>query len=126
MNERVPNAEFLGVARLNNFRMVLRNFADIIPDDGAVTYGVLWKVNMPELHKIDQGEGYHKHYNRIPVEVVKDGKHIMAMAHIMDPAYRTHRPPTWDYVGMIARGYQEHGIPLKQLSIALKKRLGKA
>lgn len=123
MVRRAPSAKFLTIGVLDDFRFVLRNYADIVHTKGYKTYGVVWSISIDDLHALDRDEGYHDHYNRIPVDVETPHGLLRASAHVMDPEYRETRGPTEDYVRLIYQGYREHGIPVEQLKDAVALRL---
>lgn len=125
MARRCPSAKLIGKALLKNFKLVLKHFADIQNEEGAECYGLVWKIDHHDLKNLDKDEGYHRHYNRIPVEVeIKDGK-AKVTTYIMDPGYKAHGLPTQKYVRMLSKGYKENDISLSQLETAIKDCLDK-
>jgi cation transport regulator ChaC len=119
MLARCPHAELIGNGILKNFCFVLRKFADIESQPGAKCYGVLWRINRRDLQALDHDEDYHRHYNRILVDVETDSGPIKAQVYIMDPAYHPEERASKDYVRSIAQGYQEHNLPVEQIKQAL-------
>lgn len=59
MQERCPGARAAGVARLAGWRfhITARGSASIVPDDGGVVHGVLWRCNTGHIHRLDRYEG---------------------------------------------------------------------
>jgi hypothetical protein len=97
----------------------MRHYADIYPEDDAVTYGVLWSISGKDLKELDHDEGLHENYNRIPVQVHFGDRKLYATAYIMDPGYKNGHNPDKKYIELVAKGYEEHRIPLDQLRQAL-------
>lgn len=120
MKKRCPDARYIGVAVLKNFRFILKHYADIEPSDGDQTYGVLWSITTKELKALDHDEGLHEHYNRIPVKVYMGDQDFRATAYIMDPGYNAEGPPDKKYVELVKQGYEEHDLPLDQLEQGLQ------
>ena len=119
IKRRCPSAKLLGTGVLKNFEFVLKHFADIEHKEDAACYGVVWEITRDDLDYLDKAEGYHKHYNRIMVEVHLGKKKIQAMAYIMEPDYESEGLPTKKYVRMLAKGYEENDIPIQQLEHAV-------
>jgi gamma-glutamylcyclotransferase (GGCT)/AIG2-like uncharacterized protein YtfP len=119
MKHRAPTARFIAPAYIKNFRFLLKNYADIMPSDAAITHGVLYRINIKDLKQLDHDEGLHVHYNRIPVPAHVGDQTYQAMAYIMDPEYHVPHQPTKKYLDLVARGYQQHDLPLKQIQQAL-------
>lgn len=119
MKHRCPGAELIGTAILKNFQLSFKHFSNIENHDGASITGVLWKISDDDLQALDDDEGLHSHYNRIPVEVHTKKKAYRATTYIMDPLYDPHSVPEKSYIRNVASGYAEHGIPLAQISDAL-------
>jgi len=122
MLRRAPTARLIGSARLKNFQFILKNYSDIMPQDGASVMGVLWRVHLKDLDRLDHDEGLHINYNRIPVPVHCRGKTYRAMAYIMDPSYTEHDLPSRHYLKLVTQGYKEHNISLWQIKRALEIR----
>jgi len=120
MKRRCPDARYIGVAVLKNFKLVMKHFADIESSDGDQTQGVLWSISSKDLKTLDHDEGLHDHYNRIPIKVNMGDQELRAAAYIMDPSYRADAAPKDRYVDLVRQGYEEHDIPLDQLEQGLQ------
>jgi len=120
---RIPDAEHIGVGILKNFRFSIKHYSDIENKEDTECLGVVWKITLSDLKVLDRDEGLHRHYNRIPVEIELNEKKIRATTYIMDPAYQSHKLPSKKYVNYLAVGYKENGIPLQQLTDAVKRRI---
>jgi cation transport regulator ChaC len=122
MTDRAPSAEFVGVGVLHNFQLSFHKYANIQNHDGSQVQGVVWRITRRDLNILDHDEGLHEHYARIPVEVhMQDHRVIEAMAYIMEPSYMPGVQPDAGYVRDVGRGYQQHGISLRQLQDGLSR-----
>ncbi|QIH04876.1 hypothetical protein [Dasineura jujubifolia toursvirus 2a] len=75
-----PNAEGIGVAKLNNFILGFGKYfsnnwngcvATIIPKKGGTIWGYIWKIPKDEIKLLDYQEAVHKNiYNTIYVPVI--------------------------------------------------------
>lgn len=122
IQQRAPSAEAVGVGVLHNFQLTFHKFANIENQDGAQTWGMVWRISKDDLHDLDQDEGLHLHYTRIPVQIhLKDGRVVRATTYIMEPTFSPTIGPDADYVKDVSKGYQEHHIPMSQLAQALDR-----
>lgn len=125
MHRRIPEATLFGHADLPNYRYELRHVSNIVPDDGSVVHGVLWKIPVAKLDDLDWNEAYHRNYKHSVIEVVHQGRLFRALTYVLLKQYRNERLPTVQYVDWVAQGYRENDIPLSQLTQALDHALAK-
>lgn len=118
---RCPSAEYVGVGKLNNFYLDFRKYANIVSDESKKVYGVVWNITHKDLLALDQDEEYHKHYNRIPVNIYTKKGTVACTTYIMDPDFNPAKTVKKDYIQKLVIGYKEHHIPLEQIKQALKK-----
>lgn len=123
MRARIPSSRLLGAAHLPGYRLMLERYANVVPDPNSVVHGVLYSMPEGALPTLDADESYGIHYRRRQVRVLHRGRWVRAMTYVMMPSYRDLGLPSVRYVRWIARGYQESGIPLDQLTSALRQRL---
>ena len=59
MDLRTPGAVPLAISKKLNYRTILntRGVATIIPEQGSISYGILWKVSDENVKKLDHYEG---------------------------------------------------------------------
>jgi len=89
-----------------------RGVANVVPEPGARTCGVLHLLTAGELDRLDRTEGVHVGiYRRIPVEVAAgDGERVSAHTYVS--AWATPgRKPSPRYIGLLLAGAREHGLP---------------
>lgn len=85
MAMRCPGARAVGAAQLSNWRFHVntRGSASILPDDGALVYGVLWRCTAQHFHALDKYEGVAwGNYRRRHVNIVMAcGTHAPAIVY---------------------------------------------
>lgn len=74
MQKRCPGARALGAARLPNYRLTERLYADIDFAEGESVDGVLYLITDRHLRSLDAYEGYPKIYRRMWLEVEFNGE----------------------------------------------------
>jgi gamma-glutamylcyclotransferase len=114
LQERAPSARPLGPALLPGYawRCNKRGAdgtakANLVAMPGAETWGVLYEVHARDWDAIDRAEGG---YERIPVEVLRDGVRGPAQTYISDRIAEDWSPARW-YLGLVAAGAREHALP---------------
>ena len=125
-----PEHAFLGVARLEGFRLELRRrsvrwgggAADIVPAAGHVVWGALYEVEEDALERLDAKEGTGFAYRRRPVEVVHDGRSRAAVAYEVIDKEPDEVPATAEYRSKLLAGVRERGLP-RQYVTSLDERL---
>ena len=111
---RCPGARFAGVALLRGWRIAFDkpsgrwggNAANLRPEPAAETWGVLWEIDDAELRQLDAGE---RGYERVPVEVEREGEPVPAQAYVA-PAGAEACPPR-AYLDVLLAGGREHCLP---------------
>lgn len=114
MRWRCPDALALGAARLLAHRFRFALHADVQRDRRSSVDGVLWQITDQCLANLDQLEGYPHYYDRSVRRVEHRGEHYDALVYHMQPGNRDARP-TAGYLDMIIEGYEQFGVPLRQV-----------
>jgi predicted chitinase/gamma-glutamylcyclotransferase (GGCT)/AIG2-like uncharacterized protein YtfP len=120
--ELMPGAEFVGRAELKNFVFEMFTYANVFPYPGARVIGSLWAIDRQLLSQLDQTEGYPTLYDRKTVPVFANGERHEAAIYTMTPETREYMQgtePNDAYIARLERGYNNAGIPLRQLDDAL-------
>ena len=114
---RCPGAEFIGIARLDDYRFIIsdrKQKASVIKAPGKYVLGVLWRILKKDESTLDIREGatmnppsYHKKY----MDVKCNGDTIKALVYVdrSDKINNTNKP-TEEYIGYIIDGAIEHKI----------------
>jgi len=120
MSLRCPGAEYVGRARLAQYRLVFRaksfgvGVADVVPRDGRAVWGALWELGDDHIRSLDRFEGYPHLYTRERVLVTDDrGIDHMAIVYKMTGGHLA--TPGYFYYSTIAEGYRDCGLPDSQL-----------
>jgi hypothetical protein len=106
-------------ARLDGYRLCFnlpigpgeRGCANLEPEDGASTYGVLYRLTPTDFDRLDRTEGVHVGiYHRIPVDVMVADEIVGALTY---RSFRISagRKPSARYLGLLLDGAREHGLP---------------
>lgn len=125
MIRRCPGAIALGSARLPNYQLAERLYADIDFREGASTYGVLYLISGANQRALDAYEGYPKVYRRYWVEVEFNGERYPALVYEMTAetkAAREGMPYPEDYRKICSDGMKYHRVPNK---FTIKRRTAK-
>ncbi|GAV20192.1 AIG2-like family protein [Mariprofundus micogutta] len=111
--ERISSAKVLGTARLDDYIWCCNKLgrdgtakANIMRQDAAAVYGVLFSIKAKHCKPLDQIENG---YRRIEVELDFDGEKKSAFTYQSELI--TNHPPTESYVSFIIDGLIEHRFP---------------
>ena len=119
MAKRCPDATLVGVAYLNDYRLVFRNHADVEINPGTIVSGVLWEVSDKDMIALDRLEGFPSYYLRHRVLVETQTESYIAWVYSMnDQDYEL--TPSTSYYDMCTEGYKHHGVPTAQLVEAME------
>ena len=116
MMRRCPGATALGVARLPNYRLTERLYADIDFSEGESVFGVLYLITERDMRSLDAYEGYPKVYRREWLEVEYKGDSYTALTYEMSAATKAARegqPYPDDYRRMCSTGARFYHVPNK-------------
>ena len=116
MARRCPRAIAIGVAKLPNYRLVERLYADIDFAEGYSVFGVLYCITERHLRCLDAYEGYPKVYRRMWLEVEFNGETYPAITYEMTPETKVVRNGIQypeDYRKMCYDGAKFYHVPNK-------------
>lgn len=117
MRSRCPGSEPVGAACLQGWTLTFRGVADIERVTGARTRGALWSISDRDLGRLDAYEGWPSLYRRELVSVSAADGEILAIAYVMNDDYVG--LPSLAYYASIERGYEQWGLPIIELEMAL-------
>jgi gamma-glutamylcyclotransferase len=120
MAHRCPGAVNLGPAKLYNWAFRFAGHADIIPEENAVTEGVLWLISAQHLADLDRFEGYPNYYQRKEMNVVNQGSLKACQVYYMNETVAESLPST-GYYDLLVKGYDSHRISKEQIHNAISK-----
>ena len=133
--KRCKSAKFVGVGKLVGWRLEFRSFANITPDPSSSVQGVVWKLSVDDVSKLDHYEGATDNppsYNRLagPMQLLKNGIVQRTLKDVvyytMSPEAKTIRKPADpkpSYLARLIAGYQAHGVDTSQVAKAMPKRM---
>jgi cation transport regulator ChaC len=89
-----------------------RGVANVAPEPGARTHGVLYLLTPEDFDRLDSTEGVHLgFYQRVAVMVaVGDGEHLPAFTYRSSHSHPG-RKPSPRYMRLLLDGAAEHGLP---------------
>lgn len=121
--EVMGDTPLVGAAVLRNWQFEFLQYANVIPQAGSEVWGSLWQADDQLMSELDQVEGYPSFYDRKTVPVVCNGKRYVAEVYTMTPdsihsLEGTH--PSRKYVQQLVNGYRHAGLPMAQISQALR------
>lgn len=131
MSYRCPDAEFLGIGFLKDWQLEFRSVADIVPKKDVEMTIALWAITDRCEAALDAFEGYPNLYikRNLPtfIDPEYSGGHLVTIDnptnievvyYVMNPnSFRGNQivPPPESYYKCLYEGYEDCGIPLKQL-----------
>ena len=114
MATRCPGAVAFGHARLLGHRFRFAGPADVQVDRRNFVDGVLWDITDECLQSLDVLEGYPYFYDRKWATVEHEQGEYSALVYYMQPGNKN-RAPSSGYFSMVLEGYEEFGVPTRQL-----------
>lgn len=94
-----------------------RGVANLQPEPGARTCGVLYLLTAEDLERLDRSEGVHVGlYRRLPIHVAIDGEERVAAFTYHSTFASAGRKPSARYIGLLLDGARENGLPEEYLS----------
>ena len=100
--QRCPGITRMGKSQLNGFRLVFNYHADIIPEEGCIVHGGLWKITGDHEVALDTYEGYPTYYGKYYQDDV--------MFYRMKEASDNSKSPSRWYLKIIIQGYKDFGL----------------
>ena len=116
MHQRCSHAMAIRRLRINGWKLVFRDVADIEPCTGAVVDGALYRVTASDVAALDRYEGVKSGLYRQVTFRIRDTNEL-AFFYVMNDCYVF--PPSPDYYETIAKGYADWQLPLRTLDAAL-------
>ncbi|MBX7199281.1 MAG: gamma-glutamylcyclotransferase [Rhodospirillaceae bacterium] len=113
IKRHAPRARAIGVARLAGYKLVFKQFADIVKDPKGAVTGVLYELTPACELALDRYEDVPKLYRKLAVTVESDQGPGEAMVYVMNGGEKA--PPELGYFNIIARGYADWKLDAKIL-----------
>jgi hypothetical protein len=111
---RCPKAISLGGAVLPDHEFRFATHADVVPNPGYNTQGVLWEITEDCEKSLDALEGFPNYYLKKTVRVLSAGQEVDAMVYYMAGDIPD-EAPSEGYLMMLYEGYAQHDISAKQI-----------
>ena len=126
MAHRCPDARIIGMAAIQDWKLVFRTHATIEPAAGRVVPVLIWEISDRDEKNLDLYEGYPHYYVKRQMGVTMtdlDGKNprkVNAMVYVMTEGHSAGLPMKGYYV-VLAEGYARFGFNTYQLELALNE-----
>lgn len=118
MKQRAGDPAEERVAQLDNYELNFNKIArggvgtaNLVPADGRMVWGVLYRLTEQQLRALDRFEGVPEHYRRSEVSVVDgQGNKIAAQVYLARKVRKGLKPDR-SYLQRIVQGAEEHNLP---------------
>jgi gamma-glutamylcyclotransferase (GGCT)/AIG2-like uncharacterized protein YtfP len=124
MRQRCPSAQFVGTARLPDYRFAiarhsrLRNCgtANVLPERGSIVWGVVYNVSQEDLATLDTFEDGYARFTAL-VFASDDGQRPFEV--LLYVAARDHNVPLTspEYKRLVVEGARHWGLPADYISL---------
>ena len=108
---RCPEAKIIGMAAIQDWKLVFRTHATIEPAAGRVVPVLIWEITDRDEKNLDLYEGFPSYYFK---------QEITAMVYLMEEGHDI-RVPYRGYLDTLAEGYRRFGFNPYQLELAMKE-----
>lgn len=118
------NAKIEDVVVLPDWRLEFNLHADVRPELGDETFGVIWDIDLNDVELVDQIEGYPYYYKKLNHVVYSKDDPMLAyncFSYHMTKQYQSLGLPTESYWDLVLEGYKYNDIPTDQLYTALER-----
>ncbi len=126
MAHRCPSAKIVGMAYLQDWKLVFKYHATIEPCEGRVVPVLIWEIGEQDERSLDMYEGYPSYYTKRDMDITMTdlhGRHpkkITAMVYIMTGDSKV-TVPAKSYYEVLSEGYERFGFNGSLLRLALKE-----
>lgn len=121
MENRCKDATIFSKAVLENYDLVFRNVATIVPKEGGKVPVLIWDISKADECMLDRYEGYPYLYSKETVKLNIEGREVETMVYIMNGGQVA--PPNKSYYNIIAEGYKDLGFDIDILNDAVYRAL---
>ena len=115
MQDRCPDAVAIQPFYLEGYRLAFSGVATVLPEQTSRVPGALWAISDEDERALDQFEGWPYLYRKETLE--QDG--IQFMVYVMNTTIAGE--PMQGYLDTIAAGYQDWGLALEDLDVAVQR-----
>ena len=126
MAQRCPDAKVVGMAAIQDWKLVFRVHATIEPAEGRVVPVLIWEISDRDERNLDLYEGYPSYYFKQDLELMmtdlngRNSRPVTAMVYIMADGHKV-RMPMKGYIDVLAEGYERFGFDMNILRRVLKE-----
>lgn len=113
MTTRTPSARFYKFAVIKDFTLVFNGHANLVPEKGAYTEGVLYTIEHTELEPPREGSSLS------PLDILTDSGELVSAYTYTRPSASNPVSPTEEYVSRMRKKYLDYGFNTKHIERAL-------
>jgi gamma-glutamylcyclotransferase (GGCT)/AIG2-like uncharacterized protein YtfP len=121
MRTRCPTGVYVGNCTLHDFALVFRGVADVIDVKHAEVVCALWEIQPKDERALDAFEGFPFHYTKRYARIQYRGESRLVMFYVMAGLRRDVHEPPQSYENTLRNGYRECGMPLMQITRAVRQ-----
>jgi hypothetical protein len=126
MAKRCPDAKAYSLFHLEDWKLVFRGVADIVPSPGDKVSGGLWIVSARDEEELDRYEGFRRDgtgmYRKETIDIepykIRGETFTEIMFYVMNSEGIF--PPSQGYLDSIKQGFKDFGLKLKPLIDAVE------
>ena len=126
MAHRCPDATVVGMAAIQDWKLVFRGCATIEPAEGRVVPVLIWEISDRDERNLDRYEGWPSYYRKEDMTVTmtdlsgKNPQEVTAMVYLMNDGHPI-RTPMKGYYDTLEEGYTRFGFNTLLLELAFEE-----
>lgn len=122
MKDRCPDAEALHAVTLQDWQLVFRGVADVVPCEGKSVDGALWLISEADEKALDRYEGYPSNYRKEYITLTADENEVgTAMMYVMNTSPTNIYRPGAGYFMTLCEGFLHFDLDTNKLMGAFKR-----
>jgi gamma-glutamylcyclotransferase (GGCT)/AIG2-like uncharacterized protein YtfP len=123
MRTRCPHAQVMRSGKLEGYKLIFREYADVTKNKHSVVHGMLYKVKASDIDALNTYEGYPFKYDiRIGLIRISERETVKAFWYEMrDKKAHLTEAPRGIYFARIAAGYASHNLPSSDLYNSIRR-----
>ena len=119
MASRCPSGKLVGKGLLEDYRLIFKQYATIIQEEGCAVPYALWQIDDVCEEALDEYEDFPNLYRKEYLNVTLDGQEVVAMVYIMNEEQCQIQVPSKEYVQGVREGYEDIGFQQTYIDEAL-------
>lgn len=123
MNERCPNAKFLGTMAMRDYMLVFRGVADMVRAEGKTANVAIYELSDECVESLNKYESVPSRYKVRKIDLEVDGERRTAIMYVMikEKKAQGQQKPFAAYEECLRKGYAEAGLPVEDIDSAKRR-----